>query len=397
MYSLLLAIIYISFISLGLPDSLLGAAWPVMHGDLGVPQSLAGVITMIISADTILSSLLSDRLTHRFGAGRVTAVSVLTTAVALFGFSISTRFWMLCLWAVPYGLGAGAVDAALNNFVALHYSSRHMSWLHCFWGVGASVSPYIMSAALTGGLGWGGGYRIVSVIQFILTACIFLSLPLWTRAIPRSAEAAAPQADAADRGPIPLRDVIRIPGAAFLFLMFFAYCGVEQTSMLWASTYMVSAKAVPVEEAARFAALFTLGITLSRFLSGFISNRLGDRNMIRLGSLFLALGLILVALPVKGTAFAIAGLMMTGFGCGPIYPSIIHATPDNFGADKSQAIIGMQMASAYVGTTFLPPLLGLLSGFLGIGIFPVYVIALFVLMLAMFTLMNRSLATETAR
>lgn len=398
MISILLAVIYLAFISLGLPDSLLGSAWPVMHADLQVSASMAGVITMIISANTIISSLQSDRLTHKFGAGKVTAISVLMTAVALLGFSASSAFWMLCLWAIPYGLGAGAVDAALNNYVALHYNSRQMSWLHCFWGVGASISPYIMGFAISKNMGWTSGYRIVSVIQMILTVIIFLSLPLWKNTSESSdtigtekntsEPAESPATEKSHSGPIPLKDVIRIPGAKFLFAMFFCYCALEQSAMLWTSTYMVTVKSVPIADAARFGALFTLGLTASRFLLGIIADRLGDKNMIRLGSGCIALGLILLIIPIHGTIFAVIGLAVIGFGCGPVYPSIIHATPDNFGADRSQALIGMQMASAYVGTTFMPPIFGFISGMIGINIFPVFLILLFAIMIFMFYRMN---------
>lgn len=398
MLSILLVIIYLAFISLGLPDSLLGAGWPVMHTDLGVSEAIAGVITMIISFGTILSSLLSDRLTHRFGAGKVTAVSVFMTAAALFGFSLSGQFWMLCLWAVPYGLGAGAVDAALNNYVALHYTSRQMSWLHCCWGLGASISPYIMGAALTGGLGWHSGYRIVAFIQIALSAILFISLPQWrnTPALTSPSGGKDQETGRADSGPMPLREVIRIPGAVYVFVMFFAYCAMEQTAMLWASTYMAETKSVPVDTAARFAALFTLGITAGRFISGFVSNRLGDRNMIRLGALVAGAGIVLIALPVEGTAFAMCGLGIMGVGCGPIYPSIIHATPDNFGAHNSQAVVGVQMASAYVGTTFMAPLFGAVSHIFGIGALSAYLFLLFILMLLMSACLNRAVDKRRA-
>lgn len=389
MISLLLAIIYLAFISLGLPDSLLGSAWPVMHLELGVSNSVAGVVTMIIYCGTVTSSLLSDRLTHKLGAGKVTAISVLLTAVSLFGFSICSRFWMICLWAIPYGLGAGAVDAALNNYVALHYSSRQMSWLHCCWGVGASISPYIMGQALASGSGWQAGYRNVGLIQIVLSFVIFASLPLWKKAPAlKNADAASQKTE--DHEPIPIRKVIRIPGAIFVFLMFFAYCAMEQTTILWASTYMTSAKAVPVADAARFGSLFTLGIMFGRLISGFISNRLGDRKMIRLGIIIAGVGILMIALPIKGVAFAIAGLVVLGLGCAPIYPSIIHATPDNFGADKSQAVVGMQMASAYIGTTTMATLFGPVSNLFGIAVMPFYLLFFYVLMAVMFFCLNRT-------
>jgi len=277
MYSFLIVIIYLAFIGLGLPDSMIGSAWPVMHVELSVPVSYAGIITMIISGGTIVSSLLSDRLTKKLGTGLVTAISVLMTAVALLGFSFSDSFILLCLWAIPFGLGAGAVDAALNNYVALHYSSRFMSWLHCFWGVGAAVSPYIMGDCLLSNAGWQGGYRSVGTIQVVLTAILFLSLPMWkkrvgTQEIKKNAER-----------PKRLTEVFRIKGVPYVLGAFFAYSTVESTAGLWASSYLVQYRGIDVETAARFASLFYLGITFGRFLSGFVADRLGDKRLIRIG------------------------------------------------------------------------------------------------------------------
>ncbi|HJA91549.1 MAG TPA: MFS transporter [Candidatus Eisenbergiella merdipullorum] len=390
MYSLLLVIIYAAFISLGLPDSLLGSAWPVMHEMLGVPVSWAGLVTMIISAGTIISSLFSDWLTRKFGAGPVTAVSVLMTAAALFGFSISSEFWMLCLWAIPYGLGAGAVDAALNNYVALHYSSRDMSWLHCFWGVGTIISPYIMSHSLMGGLGWQQGYRTVSLLQLGLTAVLFLSLSVWkkahlsqqaaVRAVKEAAAEGTPAVESAK--PLTLLQALQIRGVWLVLIAFFSYCALEQTTMLWASSFLVQSRGIDASVAARFASMFCIGITAGRFLCGFVADRMGDKRMIRLGTLVVFLGIVLVAVPVQMDQLALAGLIVIGFGCAPIYPSIIHATPDHFGRENSQAIIGIQMACAYVGTTLMPPLFGVLSSVWGIGLFAGYLFLFALLMLA---------------
>lgn len=374
MGALLLAIIYLAFISLGLPDSLLGAGWPTMYPELGAPVAFAGLVSALISCGTITSSLLSDRLTHRLGAGLVTAVSTLLTALGLFGFSISRSFWQLCLWTIPYGLGAGAIDAALNNYVALHYSSRHMSWLHCCWGVGAAISPNIMSFALTRGTGWPAGYRIVGVIQLCLTAALFLSLPLW-----KTKEAAAQTGEAAPQGkPLGLVQAWKLPGAACVFIAFFCYCSMESTAGLWASSFLTLGRGVAPETAARFASLFYLGITLGRFLSGFISPRLGDRRMIRLGLGIILLGAVAVALPLENDTLALAGLLVIGLGCAPVYPSFIHATPALFGAEKSQAIIGIQMACAYAGSLAMPPLFGLLAEHVNVQLYPYY-LALFAL------------------
>lgn len=383
---MLLAIIYIAFISLGLPDSLLGAAWPVMYEELGVPISYAGIVTMIIAAGTIVSSLLSDWLMRKVGAGVITAVSVFMTAAALFGFSASHSFLLLCLWAVPYGLGAGAVDAALNNYVALHFSSRHMNWLHCFWSVGAAASPYIMSYCLTGGFGWNNGYRSVAVVQTILTAALFLSLPLWKR---RRLEGA--EGESAAKA-LSLPRAVKIKGVPFVLIMFFGYCALEQAAGLWASSYLVQFRGVDTDTAAWSASLFYLGIAAGRFLCGFVAERLGDRRLIRIGILTMIGGVLLIALPVPYDAFTLAGLLIVGLGCAPVYPSVIHSTPENFGKENSQAIIGIQMASAYVGTTFMPPLFGLIAAHIHIGLYPAFLLALAVLMLCMSEKLNRTVA-----
>lgn len=388
MYSLLLIIIYLAFISLGLPDSLLGSGWPAMHGQLGVAVSYAGIVTMIISVGTIVSSLMSDRLTRRFGTGMVTAVSVLMTATAIFGFSFSNSFILLCLWAIPYGLGAGAVDAALNNYVALHYASRHMSWLHCFWGLGASISPYIMGYALTGGHGWGSGYKFVGIIQIVLTVILFVSLPLWTKN----------NVNAGDIGkgaaPLTIKGALKIKGVKYVLITFFGYCALEHTTGLWASSYLVESRGVNVETAARFASLFYIGITAGRLLSGFISEKLGDKRLIRYGIITIIIGIVLVGLPTQVSFLALGGLIIIGLGCAPVYPSIIHATPNNFGAENSQAIIGIQMASAYAGITLMPPLFGWLAGKIGIGFYPTYLLIIALTMLFMSERLNKLLEKD---
>ena len=376
MLQLLLPIIYLAFISLGLPDSLLGSAWPSMYPLLGVPVSYAGILSMIISFGTIVSSLNSDRLTRALGAGKVTAISVGMTAAALFGFSISTQFWMLCLWAVPYGLGAGSVDAALNNYVALHYESRHMSWLHCMWGIGTMVSPMVMGRVLAGGGPWTAGYRYIALFQIALTAVLFLSLPLWQKRTDETAEGGtAPQA-------LSLGQVFRLPGAKEVMLCFFCYCALETTAGLWASSYLTLTRGVAADTAASFASLFYIGITAGRAACGFLTLKLSDTQMIRLGQGVLAVGV--AALLVPGPQLlALADLVLVGVGCAPIYPSIIHATPDHFGADRSQAVIGIQMASAYVGNLVMPPLFGLLANNITPALFPFYLLALLVLMVFM--------------
>lgn len=375
MATLLLALLYVAFVSLGLPDSLTGSAWPVMHQDLGVALSSAGVITMIISFGTVVSSLLSDRLTAKFGTGAVTAVSTLLTALALFGFSVSNAFWQLCIIALPYGLGAGAIDAALNNYVALHYSSRHMSWLHGFWGLGALISPYIMGACLTGSLGWRGGYRTVSIIQTVLTAILFVSLPFWRKTTQKFEEK-----DKRVGKALGLRRVLKLKGVVWLLVAFFCYCAAEATAMLWASSYLVRNRGISEETAATFGSLFYIGMTAGRMLCGFVTEKLGDKKLIRIGAAGMLLGIALLALPVQTDVFALAGFVVIGFGCAPVYPSIIHQTPTSFGEENSQSVIGIQMASAYIGTTFMPPLFGLIAQYIDIGLLPIYLLLFTVFM-----------------
>lgn len=379
MFQLLLAIIYVSFISLGLPDALLGSAWPAMYPEFNVPVSYSGAIFMIISAGTIFSSLQSDRLTKKLGTGKVTAFSVLTTAVALWGFSVSSSYWMLLLWAIPYGLGAGSVDASINNYVALHYESRHMSWLHCMWGVGASVGPYIMSFALTNGQGWNMGYRYISFLQIGLTAVLLFSLPLWKG---RSEGSDHSEETKIQEKPLTLKEIISIPGAKQVMLMFFCYCALEQTAGLWASSYLVLKHGLDVETAAGYGSLFFVGITVGRAISGFITMKLNDNQMIRLGQSIVFMGILLMVLPF-GHEIALAGLIIIGIGCAPIYPCVIHSTPANFGEDKSQAIVGVQMASAYTGNLLMPPLFGLIANHISVGLFPIYMLFILVIMVVM--------------
>ena len=371
MVHLLLAIIYMAFISLGLPDGLLGAAWPSMVPELGTPVSFAGVIFVIISVGTVVSSLLSQRLNLRFGPGRVTAFSVAMTAAALFGFASCRTVWQLCLWALPYGLGAGSVDACLNNYVALHYASRHMSWLHCMWGIGASVGPYIMGAVLSAGRHWSAGYRSIGVLQLALTALLLLSLPLWKKG--------EEQGEGEKAKPLRLKEILAIPGAKPLLLAFFCYCALEQTMGLWAGSYLALYRSFTPERAAGFTGLFFLGITLGRALNGFLTIRFSDSFLTRTGFVIMALGIAAVLLPL-GDALALAGLVLVGLGCAPVYPCIIHATPARFGAGRSQAVIGILMAGAYLGNCLMPPLFGLIANHISIGLLPPYLLLLLAVM-----------------
>ena len=380
MYSFLLVLIYIAFISLGLPDSLLGSGWPVMHVDLNVPVSYLGIVSMVISGGTIVSSLLSDKFIQKFSTRIVTVVSVFMTAGALLGFAFSHSFWLLIVFAVPYGLGAGTIDAALNNYVALHYTSRHMSWLHCFWGVGTIISPFVMSYTLSVA-NWNRGFLIIGLVQVVIGLLLLVTLPVWKTT---SQDVVAPQKS------IGLAAALKIKGVPYLLIGFFAYCAAEATAMSWASTYFVEVKALSTQQAAQFASLFYIGITVGRFFGGFITEKMGDRKMIITGTCILAAGIVLILIPTEYYVVSLIGFVVIGLGCAPIYPCIIHSTPDNFGTENSGSIIGIQMASAYVGSTFMPTLFGVIGNALGFEWMPYYLILFFALMIIMVELTFRA-------
>ena len=383
MVSLLLAIIYISFISLGLPDALLGASWPTMYLEFGVPVSYAGIVSVTICLGTIVSSLLSDRLTRKFGTGVVTAVSVAMTALALLGFSFTRSYWMLLVWAIPYGIGAGGVDASLNNYVALHYASRHMSWLHCMWGVGAATGPYILGFALSQGQNWNMGYRYIGLLQIVLTTILVFSIPAWKKRV---------FAESGDDGKsgeaMGLAQILSIPGAKEVLLAFFCYCALETTAGLWASTYLVRHIGLDEERAASLASLFYIGITAGRAVSGFLTYRLNDENMIRLGQGIIVLGVAVMVLPL-GEVGSMVGLILIGLGCAPIYPCVIHSTPEHFGPENSQALIGVQMASAYFGSLVMPPVFGLICNHISASLLPVFLGVIVTVMIIMCEKLNR--------
>jgi len=379
MTHLLIVVIYLAFISLGLPDAVFGGAWPTMYLQFDVPVSYAGIVTVIIALGTIISSLQSDRLTYKLGTGKVTAISVAMTAIALFGFSISGSFIELCLWAIPYGLGAGGVDASINNYVALHYSSKVMSWLHCMWGLGAMTGPYVVGFVLSGGGNWNRGYQVIALLQAILTGILIVSLPLWKKratVVDESGEEVVAKA-------LSLKEIFAIKGAKEIMIAFFCYCALEQTAGLWASSYMVLHKGVSADVAASYASMFYIGITVGRFLSGFMTMRFNDKQMIRLGFVVLGVGVGVLSLPLSEYV-ALAGFVLIGIGCAPIYPCVIHSTPDIFGADKSQAIIGVQMASAYVGTLLMPFVFGIIANHISAGLLPTYLCMILLLMVVMY-------------
>lgn len=387
MFSLLLALIYVSFISLGLPDSLLGSAWPQMQESLGVSLSLGGVISFLITASTILSSLMSHQVIQRFGTGAVTMCSVALTALALFGFSLSNSFFALCLWAIPYGLGAGSVDAALNNFIALHCKAKHMSWLHCFWGIGATGGPYIMGLCMSRGMGWQAGYRTISFLQMALTLILLLSLPLWKKQeLPLSGgETVRPQTPKWGK-------LLKRPGVKAALTAFFFYSALELTTGLWGSSYMVAVRGISAETAAKWISLFYLGITAGRFFSGFLTLRFSDDAMVRLGEGTAIVGILLMLLPLHNL-FLCLGLILTGLGCAPIYPSLLHATPQRFGKSLSQSLMGTQMAISYLGSTTMPPVSGFLSEKISMGLYPVLLLV-FALCMTILTEKGRHCTAE---
>ena len=426
MFSILLLMIYLAFVSLGLPDALLGSAWPIMYQEFAVPVSYSGTVFMIICGGTILSSLNSEKLNRRFGTGKITAISVFLTAIALFGFSISHSFLMLCLFAIPYGLGAGSVDAALNHYVALHYSSRHMSWLHCMWGLGASVGPYIMGFVLQKGEPWSRGYLIVSLIQFALAIALFCSLSLWKKKPEELKENAASTAKQEDsqqnefrqnesqlescseeakkrealssgvpkQKALSLKEIFAIPGAKECMASFYAYCALEQTVGLWAGSFMVLALGMEENLAASFVALYYFGITFGRFLSGFFTMKWKDEQLVLGGSAIVFFGIFLLFTPWS-KAMVLPALILIGLGCAPVYPSVIHSTPYNFGVEHSSALIGAQMASAYVGTLIMPPLFGVLGRSFSMKLFPYY--SMFLLLLMIFAYRRMLQETKKAK
>lgn len=374
---LLITIIYAAFISLGLPDSLLGSAWPIMHTELAVPLSYASYISMLMSVGTIISSLMSDRLTRRFGTGRVTAFSVSLTAISLFGYSISDSYIALLLLAIPNGIGAGGVDAALNNYVALNLSGRHMTWLHCMWGVGTVAGPYVMGYVLTRGVSWRSGYGAISAMQVVLVVLLIISLPVWKRCSSTATEASGDSS-----APLSTRQVLRLPGARVMIITFFCYCALEITPIVWSGSYLTYTCGFSPESAASFSSMFFIGITLGRAVGGFFADRLSDKFLIRLGGGIVALGVVILLIPF-GRYTPLAGLLTLGLGCAPIYPAIMHSTPEYFGRENSGAMIGVQMASAYTGFCLMPPVFGFIADKLGTEILPYAVVILLVLMMCM--------------
>lgn len=402
MATLLLVIIYIAFISLGLPDGLLGVAWPIVYTEFGVPIGAAGLVAMVGSAGTIVSSLLSGRVLSRYGTGAVTAVSVLMTAVALLGFALAPGFIWLVLLAVPLGLGAGSVDAGLNDFVAKNYEARHMNWLHSFWGIGAMTGPLIISQFIQRGGSWRGGYWTIATIQFVLVVALVAAIPVWekvaaTRRTEQKPGAVAPASEqphvAGQRG---LFSPLRIEGVAPVLIVFLFYCGAEATMGLWGSSFLTRVKGIDVATAATWISLYFGAITLGRLISGFISMRVSTRGLIRAGQAAMLAGALLLLLPLPNSA-ALAGIMLFGLGCAPIFPGMLHETPMRFGNQDAQNIMGFQMATAYTGTLLLPPLFGAIASATSFMLMPLFLIAYALLMLAGYQAANRLLARKHTR
>lgn len=374
MIRVLLIIIYIAFISLGLPDAIMGSAWPMIHKDLNVPISYAGIATMIVSGGTIISSFFSEKVIRKFGTGKVTTFSVLLTASGLLGIYISPSFIWICLMGIPLGIGAGAVDSALNNFVALHYKARHMNWLHCFWGIGATSGPFIMSVYLLKDNGWRLGYATIGIIQAILVVCLFISLPIW-----RKFE--APNNNEEEKSSeVKVSILLKLPGAKTALISFLCYCAVELTTGLWASSFLVMNNGLSTERAAKWVSFYYLGITVGRFLSGFMAMKFNNKQMIRIGQVICILGAAILTLSLS-ESLQLAGLIAIGLGCAPIYPAMLHETPNRFGKELSQGIMGIQMATAYIGSTFIPPLFGTISQLIGFKFLPIFLLVFMVIML----------------
>jgi len=384
---LLLVVIYLAFISLGLPDSLLGAAWPTMYSNLSVPAQFAGIISMIVAAGTVVSSFLSSIFIDRLGVAAVTTGSVFLTAIALLGFSWSHHFLFLCLLAVPLGLGAGSVDAALNNYVALHYEAKHMNWLHCFWGVGAAIGPMIMSAYLTAHKSWTLGYQTVGWIQIFLVFILLLSFPLWIKN--KTADGKGPGNEAKTS----FKTLLAIPGLKHVLMVFFCYCTIEATFGLWGASYLVFVKNFAPGAAARIVSFFYIGITAGRFVSGFIATRLSNRQMVKAGQCMIIAGLLVLLLPFTSTL--LPGYFLVGLGCAPIFPALLHETPRNFGEQHSQRIMGIQMASAYIGITLMPLLFGELASRVGYSFFLWFIAIVLIVKIYMNYALNRIISKDT--
>jgi fucose permease len=388
--TLLLVVIYIAFISLGLPDGMLGVAWPIMHAQLGVPVSAAGGVAIIVSSGTIISSLVSGRVLKRFGTGKVTFISVAMTAIALLGISIAPSLFWIVLMGIPLGLGAGSVDAGLNDYVSKNYAAKHMNWLHCFWGIGAMAGPLIISQYIVRDLSWRNGYLTVAIVQFALVALLFFALPLWDKVAALVAHGAGEGEMEGQHAPFAggLLAPLRIPGLKPVLLTFFFYCGIEATIGLWGGSYLVQIKGLELATAALWVSLYFGAITLGRFLSGFVAIRVSSKDLIRYGEILILVGVALFVLPLPAWA-GLASFILIGLGCAPIFPAMLHETPARFGREAAQHVMGFQMAVAYIGATLLAPIFGLIASSTTFAIMPLFLLAYIAIMLYCTEMANR--------
>lgn len=387
MATLLLLVIYIAFIGLGIPDSLFGTAWPGIYTEFDLPISFASFVTVIISCGTIVSSMFSAKVINRFGTNKVSAFSTALTAAALLGFSVSGNLWLLCLFAVPLGLGAGAIDTALNNYVAVHYSATHMSFLHCFYGIGVSVSPYIMSLVIGGKSGWRGGYQAAFLIQLCIALLLVFTLPIWKKVHPQKIE------EETTVKTLTLKEIVKIPGVKTMWCLFFATCGIEYTCGSWGSTFLVEYKHLAADQAAKMVMFYYMGMALGRFLSGILAARLTSWQIIKIGQYVLGGALLLILLPLSPIVSTV-GLFLVGLGNGPLFPNFNYLTPQNFGEDVSQSVMGTQMASAYVGIMLAPAFFGVLGQRINMGVFPIYLLVFYLFMIVTTRKAARILNTE---
>jgi fucose permease len=399
MATFFLVIIYLAFISLGLPDSLLGVSWSLMQSEFGAPLETAGLLFMTIAGATIISSFVSGAVLNRFGTGIVTFVSVLMTACALLGFHFAPSLFWLFICAIPLGLGAGAVDAGINNYVASHYKAHHMSWLHCFWGVGATLGPVIMAQNISGQHSWRNGYLAIAGLQFALVVILFFTLPLWNKVAGNNNSNPTNELENTNSTVTEKQKPLQIRGVKFALISFLFYCGAEATMGLWGSSFLVNVKDLSVEVAAKWVSLYYAGITIGRFITGFITLKIGNRTLIRIGQIIALVGAAFLILPLP-SAFSLVGFIMVGLGLAPIFPCMLHETPTRFGQEHSQTIMGYQMAVAYTGSTFLPPLLGFIAARSTIGIFPFVITGFIAIMLLgsekLNTLLKRKDTNSTA-
>ncbi|WJM11012.1 MFS transporter [Paenibacillus sp. PK1-4R] len=384
MVTLLLIIIYLAFIGLGLPDALLGSAWSVMKNDIHATTEMAGYISLIISFSTVVSSLSASRLLHRFGTGKVTLFSILSTTIALLGFSFSENFVFLLILAVPLGLGAGSVDAALSNYVALHFKAKHMNWLHCFWGIGAVTGPLVMAYWLNQANNWRAGYVTVGLILLGIVVILLSTLSLW-----KIFEKGRVEGSGDEKKRVSNREAIRIPGVKMSMLAMLCYNGSETAAGLWMASFFIVSKGVSPGTAAALSSLFFIGIILGRIISGFLSTHVSSKNLIRYGGIIGCFGLVILVMPIPYW-IAAGALFIVGLGGAPIYPSIVHATPERFGEKASPSVIGLEMASAYTGSTLIPLGMGLIASEWGMSMVPLILLILFSVMFAATELVNRS-------